>query len=161
MGIALFHLLPESAESFEEFYKHNDPDSKWNRLPLAFFIAFGAYSLILLIEKVAFDSHSLTDHDHGGHKHENNKDHDEIAEPLLNNNESKKKELNRENEIHLNAETPNDEETARLNKKGYEELGSIEEDSQDDIDNTEDTIKNVVSTKGKFASYLQARNLCN
>ena len=85
MGIALFHLLPESAESFNEYYDQTNPESKWKKLPNAFFIAFGAYSLILLIEKVAFDSHSLTEHDHGGHEHPEHHSHkdNELTEHLL------------------------------------------------------------------------------
>ena len=35
-----------------------------------YFIAFLTYSLILFIEKVAFNSHALIEHDHGdGHGH--------------------------------------------------------------------------------------------
>lgn len=67
MGIALFHLLPESNEHFEDYFSQVDPDSTWKKLPCTFFIAFISYSLILLVEKVAFDSHSLTEHDHGAH----------------------------------------------------------------------------------------------
>jgi hypothetical protein len=35
------------------------------------------------------------------------------------------------------------------------------EESDINLDICEDTIKNIVSTKGKFASYLQNRNLRN
>ena len=51
-------------------------------------------------------------------------------------------------------------------KHKKKELGYEEEDEEDfslpsdDEDNDEQTMKNVVSSKGKFASYLQARNLC-
>jgi hypothetical protein len=217
MGIALFHLMPESAESFEEFYNQTDPNSKWKRLPYTFFIAFGAYSLILLIEKVAFDSHSLTDHDHGGHEHGDHHTHkgkDDLAEHLLDGHkksEADREAKNKEKEISLNTErksTQNEattfiydhpleedmtlrprqgskvsrdsenrlainkvykmmlpkksleEELTKIKEKGYEEESDDEQHSEDDEDHTEETMKNVVSSKGKFASYLQARNIC-
>jgi hypothetical protein len=38
--------------------------------PFTYFICFLTYSLILFIEKVAFNSHALIEHDHGdGHGH--------------------------------------------------------------------------------------------
>jgi hypothetical protein len=209
MGIALFHLLPESAESFEEFYNQTDPDSKWKRLPLAFFIAFIAYSLILFIEKVAFDSHSLTDHDHGGHEHgehHSHKEKNDLSEHLLDGHKKSEAEIedlklnernSNQNEVttfiydhpleeditfrprqgsKVSRDSDNrlathkvykmmlpkksiDEELTKIKEKGYEEESDDEEHSEDD-DQTEETMKNVVSSKGKFASYLQARNIC-
>ncbi len=49
-----------------------------------------------------------------------------------------------------------------IKEKGYEEddndhnTSEVEEESEDD---DELILKNVVSSKGKFASYLQARNI--
>lgn len=40
MGIALFHLLPESVENFEAFFKDEKSDSIFKDLPNAYFIAF-------------------------------------------------------------------------------------------------------------------------
>lgn len=37
------------------------------KFPFPFFLAFMTYSLILFIEKVAFNSHALIEHDHGDH----------------------------------------------------------------------------------------------
>lgn len=37
--------------------------------PFVYFLAFITYSLILFIEKVAFNSHALIEHDHEGHGH--------------------------------------------------------------------------------------------
>ena len=48
LGIGLFHVLPESAETLE-----------YHKLPFASFCAYLSYALILFIEKVAFNSHSF------------------------------------------------------------------------------------------------------
>lgn len=64
LGIGLFHLLPEGQEKFEG-------NGLLSKYPSAYFLAFCAYSLILFIEKVAFNSHQLIDHGHDhGHSHE-------------------------------------------------------------------------------------------
>jgi zinc transporter ZupT len=131
MGIAMFHLLPESIENIDNHFSGDEyKDSFWKKVPLSFFLAFASYSLILFVEKVAFDSHALIDHDHGddhGHAHD---DHE------LKSRKSKPKK---------------DEE-----KK--ENLISKDEDESDDSDLEEEAMKNVVSSRGKFASFLQMRN---
>jgi zinc transporter 1/2/3 len=58
LGIGLFHVLPESAEMLEEY-----------SLPWAYFCAYLSYALILFVEKVAFNSHSLF-HGHGNSRKE-------------------------------------------------------------------------------------------
>lgn len=58
LGIGLFHVLPEGAEMLEEF-----------SLPWAYFCAYLSYALILFVEKVAFNSHSLL-HGHGNSQKE-------------------------------------------------------------------------------------------
>jgi hypothetical protein len=95
MGIALFHLLPESVENFNIYFSKDGENSRWKNLPCASFLAFISYSLILLVEKVAFDSHSLTEHDHGDHhavhhshddENHNNADHSlnpKLSEALI------------------------------------------------------------------------------
>jgi hypothetical protein len=152
MGIALFHLLPESSENFEEFYNKTDADSKWKRLPLAFFIAFGAYSLILLIEKVAFDSHSLTHHDHGDPKNDTEKSE-------LNIQKASEVDKHKDKEIFMIPDR-SEEDISKIKEKGYEELGNVDDDFEYDGDETKDTLKNVIISKGKYDSYLQANNLC-
>jgi hypothetical protein len=231
MGIALFHLLPESSESFTEYFEDNQNNSKWKNLPSSFFIAFISYSLILLLEKVAFDSHSITEHDHGDHhkshhshddhssdhrgsdlilpllekdhhdhEHENHDDHShknvlsEIKESEhikknfpneKNFNEKKdnresfklqKKSINDRSNIFKPQDSPiknrdrtqsvinikkplNDE--LNVKEKGYEE-DDIDHDTNGEEESEDDDeliLKNVVSSKGKFASYLQARNI--
>jgi len=39
------------------------------KYPFPFFLAFLTYSFILFIEKVAFNSHALIEHDHGDDDH--------------------------------------------------------------------------------------------
>jgi hypothetical protein len=46
------------------------------KFPFPFFLAFLTYSLILFIEKVAFNSHALIDHNHGDHGHSHSHGHD-------------------------------------------------------------------------------------
>ena len=58
LGIGLFHVLPEGAEMLEEY-----------SLPWAYFCAYLSYALILFVEKVAFNSHSLI-HGHGNSQKE-------------------------------------------------------------------------------------------
>jgi hypothetical protein len=240
MGIALFHLLPESAESLSDYFKENNSDSDWAKLPTSFFIAFVSYSLILFVEKIAFDSHSITEHDHGGHQHSEHHSHDtkyqdhkgtELAEPLLSptheeedhekrpsktltadlepiqedesektpvkfnskkvfTDENVEKVEKVENQV-INKEYANKNQSngnlpairkgsrqstgsSHSSKKYFQnldrikrkELGYEEEDEEDhyspdeDEDMDEQIMKNVVSSKGKFSSYLQARNLC-
>ncbi len=82
LGIGLLHLLPESSEIFKEEYKI--------KFPIAFLISFLTYCLILCIEKVIFDPHSII------HEHEHNdllENHlkkeiaeNIISEPLINDN---------------------------------------------------------------------------
>ncbi len=130
MGIALFHLLPESIENIEQFYSAAEyKDSFWKKIPLSFFLAFASYSMILFVEKIAFDSHALIDHDHeGGHGH-SHEDHE-----LKSQGKSQEKNL------------------------GEKLIAKKEEEESDDSDVEEEAMKNVVSSRGKFASFLQMRN---
>lgn len=49
------------------------------KFPFPYFLAFLTYSFILFIEKIAFNSHALIEHDHGdhahGHEHGHSHDH--------------------------------------------------------------------------------------
>lgn len=56
LGIGLFHILPEAAERLENL----------TEAPIAYFFAFVSYAVILFVEKIAFNSHSLVHH----HEHE-------------------------------------------------------------------------------------------
>lgn len=57
LGMGLFHILPESAEMLAEA----------TEFPLAYVCCFVSYALILFVEKIAFNSHSLV---HAAHCHE-------------------------------------------------------------------------------------------
>ena len=73
LGIGLFHVLPDSAETLKNEYKDID-------LPFAYFGAYISYALILFVEKVAFNSHSLL---HNNQNNNNNKN-TVVVEPMQN-----------------------------------------------------------------------------
>ena len=209
MGIGLFHLLPEAGENFEKYY--TTPAGKSSFIfgqPMSYFIAFISYSLILFLEKVAFNSHALTSHTHihednevheHMHKHFNNNNND-LKEPLLLNNEenilNSKKNVNNNinvqnkdlaDEFFINNynddnyknsnkkyKSKDDEHVYHncfsvyyknykkpfdnLNIKKYKSDNNFEEE-EIDSEEDENILKNVVSSKGQFASFLQARNM--
>ena len=104
LGIGLFHILPEANEKFEKYEKLKD-------VPLAYFLAFISYALILFVERVAFDGHSLIKNHN--HHHENNDEKND-----------KKKEIKKK--IMKDTQTPIDTECDSMNKQ-YEK----KEDEQD------------------------------
>ena len=64
MGIALMHVLPEEIEAWNVYAGPGDV------FPLPEVLAFAGYTVILIFDKVLFDTHALFD-DHGdGHKHD-------------------------------------------------------------------------------------------
>ena len=143
---------------------------------MPYFIAFVSYSLILFLEKVAFDSHSLTEHTH----HKEN-DLDELNEPLMTEEKEEDKPLPIARSIsqsvkpkqkedlsdYFNAKKePNPKDNIfhdcfalKFNRRYSFDNTDTNNISEIDSDQDENTLKNVVSSKGKFASYLQARNL--
>ena len=128
MGIGLFHLLPEANQLI---FQGRDPSTSF---PLGYFVAFLSYSLILCIEKVLFDSTSLTDH------------YDADTEPVL-----------------VEVEAPsNDNKKPLLIDYGNSRdklAANVDKDIEVEPDISEETIKNVVTSKGKFVSFLHARNM--
>jgi len=139
MGIALFHLLPESIENIEEYLKTTD--SIWKKIPFPYFLAFLSYSLILFVEKIAFDSHALIkdDNDNVGYSDDNGKHSDD------NQNQE---------ETELRSSKQRDDSGLGQNLLAAEENNEDESDS----DVEEEALKNVVSSRGKFASFMQMRN---
>jgi zinc transporter ZupT len=100
-----------------------------------------SYSLILFIEKVAFDSHSLIEHDHEhGHDHAHSHGHDDSSH-------DHKHESKKVNDLKV-----------PLNSASHE-MKSNQDDQDEGSDDEEEALKNVVSSKGKFASFLQQRNI--
>lgn len=75
ISVAIIHILPETIEEMNDYLKSQN--SILTDIPICNIIAFLSFSLILFIEKVVFNSHSLIDHghDHGEHDEEvNNED---------------------------------------------------------------------------------------
>ena len=140
LGIAFFHLFPEANENFELYFSSLEGQNSlilgW---PISYLLAFLSYSLILYLEKVAFNSHALIAHTHKNDGNEENN----LKEPLLENSDKEKifhdctHDLY-DNEINLNLTNSSEDE----------------ENGQD-----EQIIRNVVSSKGQFSSLLQSRNL--
>ena len=174
MGIGLFHLLPEAGENFEKYFATPEGiSSVIYGKPMPYFIAFVSYSLILFLEKVAFDSHSLTEHTH--HKESSNIQQNELEEPLLEKKKENKENSNSKGLIpkediadeYFNVKNePNPKDNiyhdcfaVKFNKRYSFDKNDNCNMSEVDSDQDENTLKNVVSSKGKFASYLQARNL--
>jgi len=65
VAIALIHLLPEAAEGFTDYFADNNASDSVKKIPITYILVFFSFTLILFIEKVAFDSHSIIEHDHG------------------------------------------------------------------------------------------------
>lgn len=122
MGIGLFHLLPEANLLISTV------QTSPNSFPLGYFVAFLSYSLILCIEKVLFDSQSLTDH-------YDSSDHD----------------------VHDTAMMPQNTKPLLEEYTPEKEMNNEKDKDNDDIN--EETIKNVVTSKGKFVSFLHVRNI--
>ena len=70
--------MPEVSNSWAEMHEHHDHEKSSNLrhgdhdepFPLPFFLIFVGYTVILLVDKVIFDTHSLADHGHDdGHGH--------------------------------------------------------------------------------------------
>lgn len=144
LGIGFFHLFPEANENFEKYFLTPEGQNSYIfGLPISYLLAFLSYSLILYLEKVAFNSHSLI-----AHTHHNDNDNDVIEEnnlnePLLGNN-------NKERVYH----------DCNLYQNGNDNTNNIKNSSEDEeIGQDEQIIRNVVSSKGQFSSLLQSRNL--
>ena len=82
LGIAFFHLFPEANENFELYF--SSVEGKNSHIfggPMSYLLAFLSYSLIIYLEKVAFNFHDLIAHTH---KNDGNEDNN-LKEPLLEN----------------------------------------------------------------------------
>ena len=88
LGIGLFHILPEASEKFEE-------EEKLEGIPLAYFLAFLSYALILFVEKVLSNSHALM---HDNHNHIEDESKKIIKQPLIRDSNTQEETKN-ENEI--------------------------------------------------------------
>ena len=139
LGIGFFHLFPEANENFEIYFA--SPEGKNSYIfgwPMSYLLAFLSYSLILYLEKVAFNSHALIAHTHT-HIQEDIEENN-LNEPLLGNSQK---------------DTVFHDCTNNL----YEENNLKNSSDEEEIGNDEKIIRNVVSSKGQFSSLLQSRNL--
>lgn len=141
-------------------------------MPVPYLIAFCSYAIILFVEKVAFDSHSLIEHEHpvGPGTKESHLSHSEIEHD---NKAEKKKSLlapidtivEEDESEALTKEVPNRRhQTTTGVIVTHNPLNSmIEQHYMDDINNDsdidEETLKDVISARGKFATYMHNRNI--
>ena len=93
LGMGLFHILPESAEMLKDLCD----------APIAYFCSFAAYAIILFVEKIAVNSHSLVHaaHDHC-YDHEHECHHGPMPEHLDSPNNSDEKDKNDVIKIEIN-----------------------------------------------------------
>lgn len=61
LAIALMHIMPEMIETWSE---ELNPGAE-KLFPLPELLVFVGYTIILVIDKVLFDTHALFDNDHG------------------------------------------------------------------------------------------------
>ena len=150
LGIGFFHILPEATESFENYFLNEGQNSIIKGWPIVYLLAFLSYSLILYLEKVAFNSHALIAHTHGDeHDINHNENIDELKEPLLdndNNHDKIDKKIYHDCTNDLFENNNNEKELYFLNNNN---------NGHDD----EQIIRNIISSKGQFSSVLQSRNL--
>jgi zinc transporter 1/2/3 len=142
LGIGFFHILPEATENFENYFLNEGKDSYIKGWPIVYLLAFLSYSLILYIEKVAFNSHALIAHTH---KHDKNDiEENNLNEPLLGNTDKDK--------VYHDC---------NLYEKGNDNINNenLKNSSDEEIGQDEQIIRNVVSSKGQFSSLLHSRNL--
>ena len=149
LGIGFFHILPDATESFENYFLNEGKNSIIKGWPIVYLLAFLSYSLILYLEKVAFNSHALIAHTHGDeHDINHNENIDELKEPLLdndNNHDKIDKKIYHDCTNDLFENNNNEKELYFLNNNN----------GHDD----EQIIRNIISSKGQFSSVLQSRNL--
>lgn len=142
LGIAIFHLLPEANEGFENYFKKEKMEGFVTKIPIAYFLVFFAFTLILFIEKVAFDPHSLIEHEHGhghGHGHDHHgHDHDNHE---LESNKNDSHNHNKENKV----ETNNNKNTENDNES------CTSSDSYDEV------MKGVISSQDRYGSLIMEK----
>ena len=148
LGIGFFHILPDATESFENYFLNEGQNSIIKGWPIVYLLAFLSYSLILYLEKVAFNSHALIAHTHGDeHDINHNENIDELKEPLLdndNNHDKIDKKIYHDCTNDLFENNNNEKELYFLNNNVHDD---------------EQIIRNIISSKGQFSSVLQSRNL--
>lgn len=142
LGIGFFHLFPEANENFEKYFSTpGGKSSFFFGLPMSYLLAFLSYSLILYLEKVAFNSHALIAHTHNHDEHHDEIDEKDLNEPLL---DKKKKDEVFYHDCMNNI---------------YENDKELKDSSDEEMGQDEQVIRNIVNSKRQFSSVLQSRNL--
>jgi zinc transporter 1/2/3 len=148
LGIGFFHILPEATENFENYFLNEGKDSYIKGWPIVYLLAFLSYSLILYIEKVAFNSHALIAHTHGeGHNSDEENLDDDLKEPLLAGNNDNKEDK----KIYHDCTNDLFEDDNKEDELYFRDKNNERDDEQ--------IIRNIISSKGQFSSVLQSRNL--
>ena len=148
LGIGFFHILPEATENFENYFLNEGKDSYIKGWPIVYLLAFLSYSLILYIEKVAFNSHALIAHTHGeGHNSDEENLDDVLKEPLLAGNNDNKEDK----KIYHDCTNDLFEDDNKEDELYFRDKNNERDDEQ--------IIRNIISSKGQFSSVLQSRNL--
>ena len=150
LGIGFFHILPDATESFENYFLNEGQNSIIKGWPIVYLLAFLSYSLILYLEKVAFNSHALIAHTHGDeHDINHNENIDVLKEPLLDND-------NNHDKIDKKIYHDCTNDLFENNNNNEKELYFLNNNNGHD---DEQIIRNIISSKGQFSSVLQSRNL--
>jgi hypothetical protein len=153
LGIGLFLLLPEAKEYFDRYWKddgHGDhgghgghehigeehkhePYNPWPDMPYSFGLAFITYSILLFLEKVAFNNSVEVPHKDDAHH----------AKGLSHHSHHTSHHESHHNHTHSHKVVT-----------GQEGIIFNYEDS----DEEEETIKDALTLRGRIASFLQARD---
>jgi zinc transporter ZupT len=191
--VALLHLLPESAEIFEEYFQDKtsideEGQSLRRHFPASFILAFVGYTIILILEKVIFDSHMHSDSDDDEEADDNDGNNQgifenklekekEIQQVNVNNNfnviipvrDLKKNSFNiNENNIkqyleynnYLNSQSDIRTRSVSMLSKGKRDRikSYLETFKLDTLEKNEEHFKNLFSTSGKITSMLMDKD---
>ena len=63
IAIALMHIMPEQVENYEQLINGDENEDDADNFPVPFLLLVAGYTLILLIDKVIFDSSLAHSHD--------------------------------------------------------------------------------------------------
>ena len=69
IAISLIHIMPEQADNYDQ-WKEKQP-GEYSDFPYPFLLMLSGYTLILIIDKVVFDTHAVF----GDHSHDGEDDH--------------------------------------------------------------------------------------
>ena len=151
LGVAIIHILPETVEDLEDYLLDNGYNTL-ARLPLCYFIAFFAYSLILFIEKVAFDSHALIEHEHedgDSHGHNHNHNHEE---------NKKDNKIHKEDNDESESGSETDEDVVKNLVSTQGRIGSFIKSQSNSIRNNNEDDKKLTVTSDYKASESSMNN---